>query len=286
MRILLTIPHFFARQSDSKRHGSSMDSADFRRNALKRCVDSIHQHFGRPQCIMQISRRRTESANADQTAVVHVVACTVDDRHLLDDLDVAAEFLQQQRVSCDPAMLGFECRNVLRDRWGSYDWYGFLEDDLILHDPWFFAKLNRFVQQAGTDAVLLPNRFERGISQLATKAYVDGDLAERVTADFQDIHDQPEIRSSALGVPVTFCRPTNPHSGCWFLNSEQFGQWMKHPSFADRQTSFVGPLESAATLSLMRSFRIYKPHRSVASFLEIEHAGQRFISQLRRSEQE
>jgi hypothetical protein len=38
--------------------------------------------------------------------------------------------------------------------------------------------------------------------------------------------------------------------------------------FFDRDTSFIGPLESAATLGIMRAFRIYKPAPEHAAFLE------------------
>ncbi|WP_207436498.1 hypothetical protein, partial [Sabulibacter ruber] len=49
------------------------------------------------------------------------------------------------------------------------------------------------------------------------------------------------------------------------------------PFFLDRDASFVGPLESAATLGIMRSFKIYKPHESCANFLEIHHACNRYL---------
>lgn len=286
MRILLTIPHYFSRQPGPERHGSSVDGVAFRAAALDQCVHAIHQSFAKAQSVMQIRERRTDSANSALSALVHVVVCTVGNDHLLEECSVSRELYQQHRVQCDPKMLGFECRNVLRDRWGNYDWYGYLEDDLILHDPWFFAKLKVFTASSGSDAVLLPNRFERGTTALTGKAYVDGDIAEKLTSDYQDISHVPVIRGTALGVPVEFRRPLNPHSGCYFLSSEQMSNWMAGPHFTDRSTSFIGPLESAATLALMKAFRVYKPANSVASFLEIEHAGQRFICQLRRPEPE
>jgi len=49
------------------------------------------------------------------------------------------------------------------------------------------------------------------------------------------------------------------------------------PHFADREASFIGPLESGASLALMRSFAIYKPALDCADFLEIEHQDDRFM---------
>ncbi|HSD34306.1 MAG TPA: hypothetical protein VLE26_02720, partial [Alphaproteobacteria bacterium] len=45
----------------------------------------------------------------------------------------------------------------------------------------------------------------------------------------------------------------------------------------DKEASFIGPLESAATLALMRSFAVYKPALDCADFLEIEHQDDRFM---------
>jgi hypothetical protein len=50
------------------------------------------------------------------------------------------------------------------------------------------------------------------------------------------------------------------------------------PHFLDRDTCFTGPLESAATLGLLKTFQIYKPAPAMAGFLEIQHYGQAFIS--------
>ena len=53
--------------------------------------------------------------------------------------------------------------------------------------------------------------------------------------------------------------------------------WTEQPYFLDRERSFFSPTESAATLGLMRTFRVYKPELAMASFLEIEHYGSGWI---------
>ena len=42
-------------------------------------------------------------------------------------------------------------------------------------------------------------------------------------------------------------------------------------------SAFGGPLESAATLGVIRHFRAYKPARENAGFLEIEHLDPRYL---------
>lgn len=233
---------------------------------------------------MELQQRRTRPANEAVRAEVQVVVCTTRGRHLLDRLAVDAAFYEHWPTDAEPHLLGFECHRVLRDRFSAFDWCCYLEDDLVLHDPWLFRKLEWFGGEFGTRSVLMPNRFERGTRPLVTKAYVDGDLAHRVTDPWWDETAPPELHATVLGKPLVFLHARNPHSGCFFLSAEQIGMWLGHRTFLDGDTAFVGPLESAATLGLLKTFSIYKPARESASFLEIEHSGTRFIDQLRRAE--
>lgn len=284
MRLLIAIPHYYHAAADpgQRRYGATSGDVELRRDAFRRCLLSLQQHFGSAQYIMQLASRRTSPANTRLKTLLHIVVCTTGGRHLLDGLGVAPEFYHHHATRAEPMRLGLECHKVLRDRWGNYDYYGYLEDDLIVHDPSLFLKLSWFERLAGSDALLLPNRYEAGTEPLVNKAYVDGDLAERATAGLQDVHEKPEVGGTWLDVPVIFRRPLNPHSGCFFLTGEQLANWMKQPYFLDGDTSFIGPLESAATLGIQKAFRIYKPALENASFLELEHFGSRFLSQLRR----
>ena len=103
-----------------------------------------------------------------------------------------------------------------------------------------------------------------------------------MTAPFQDLTVTPIATGKLLGTTVTFERAKNPHAGCFFLNGRQMETWASQPYFLDRDTSFVGPLESAATLGIMRTFRVYKAAAESAAFLEIEHFGTSFLGNLRR----
>jgi hypothetical protein len=234
---------------------------------------------------MQLGKKRTAAVNQRTKSDVHVVVCTTGDQHLLGRLALDPAPFDRRAADVEPQMLGFQCQELLRDRWGDYDFYCYLEDDLILHDPWLFAKLAWFNGHVGQDKVLLPNRFEKGAGPLVHKAYVDGDLPRRTTERFQNVEDCPLLKSQVMGQEVAFHRPLNPHSGCYFLNAGQMKHWMERPWFLDRDTSFIGPLESAATLGIMRTFKIYKPASENASFLEIEHHGSQFLSLIRRPDE-
>jgi hypothetical protein len=276
MRILLTIAHFF--KPDSGQHASQRKDPRPRLQALTLNIAGLHQLFGKAQNVISIAQRLTLPANQLQAHDLDIIVCTTQHNHLLDALALPYHFYKHCPTQADPLLLGFECQAVLRDCLGQYDYYCFLEDDLILHDPWFFAKLNWFTQQAGDSNLLQPNRYEVSSHSLICKAYIDGDLAPQVTAPFQQVKERPTIEGKLMGSSITFRRALNPHSGCYFLNANQMAHWASQPYFLEREISFVGPLESAATLGIMKAFRIYKPAPEQANFLEIQHFGMNFLN--------
>lgn len=278
MRILFAIPHYFSdHPTGGRRHGSSSTNPGTRLRSLKLCLTSIQQHFGRPQCVIDHGHRSTTPANHLTADKADVVVCTTGGRHLLDRLTLDDRYMTHLPTRAEARFLGFECHVALRERLGDYDYYCYLEDDLILHDPWLFLKQRWFAQKLGDDVLLMPNRYEVAANRIVHKAYVDGPMRPGATAPYQNIAEKPEITAQVLLKRVVFQRPTNPHSGSFFLSAEQMAEWASRSYFLDRDVSFVGPLESAATLGVMRTFRIYKPAPINANFLEIEHAGTAFV---------
>ena len=57
----------------------------------------------------------------------------------------------------------------------------------------------------------------------------------------------------------------------------QLGVWIESPNFLDGDVSYLSPLDSAVTLSVMKTFRVYKPVLDQAWFLEVLHASPRWI---------
>ena len=286
MKLLFTIPHFFdgRRSSDDVKpgkYGSETETIANRLDSLCRAVYSLHQTFGASQAMIRHADRRTESANANTKNEVHIVIVINRDAHLKSEANFGESICQWVSVDDNPMHLGFHCHNVLRDRWGNYDYYGYLEDDLILHDAWLFEKLRWFNGHVGDHKVLLPNRFERSNDLAYKKCCLDGDLAERVASSFQDHTVEPELSSTVMGKAIRFVRPRNPHSGCFFLNANQMKSWVRQDDFGRPASDFVGPLESAASLGVMKAFQVYKPAVENANFLEVEHAGTRFLNLVR-----
>jgi hypothetical protein len=285
MRMLVTIPHYYRQVDGSARlnrlHASLAGDPAPRLAGLIGCITALRQLYGGTQRIIDQTTLRALPANALGSYDLDIVVCTTGDDHLVSRLGLPPESFRHHPTDCPPMLLGFECHAVLREGIGRYDVFASIEDDLICRDPWFFAKLAWFTGHLGDEVLLQPNRYEVRSLGFVPKAYIDGDIARHLTSKYQDLDEIPELSSTVLGVPVRFCRPANPHSGCFFLNARQMSRWASQPYFLDRDTGFIGPLESAATLGIMRTFRVYKPAAENANFLEIEHYGTGFISQLR-----
>ena len=130
-------------------------------------------------------------ANQDSHVELDIVICTCGDQHLLEQLQLPPGTYEHQRFDCDPMYLGFECHDVLRERLGDYDLFGYMEDDLILHDPAFFTKIAWFHGHADEHKVLQPNRYERYISPTQLKkVYIDFEFApeEEIIAKPDELH--------------------------------------------------------------------------------------------------
>lgn len=276
MKILITIPHYY-NSSAQTGHGSSRNKPLQRISALCACLYNLQSLFGRSQFMIDIFNKKAVPANVNFANDLDIVICTTDDKHLLAHTNLPQGFYTQSRTSLEnPKFLGFECHKILKENLGKYDYYCFMEDDLIINDPLFFEKIKWF----GDDYMnlLQPNRYEVSTRGKVLKSYVDGDIRPVATQNYQNVDEFPEITKEFLGQEFVFKRPYNPHSGCFFLSQKQMEYWANQPHFLDEDASFISPLESSASLGIMKTFRVYKPAIQNAGFLEIQHYGDSFLS--------
>jgi hypothetical protein len=278
MRLLFTIPHHF-RDDGRREFGSTgYDEAARRAAYLRRAVVALHMSFGERQLLFDLARDTMHPANRGAGHSVEVIVCTGGSDHLLGELADIASLFSHSVSQEPPELLGFACHALLRDRLGRFDFYCYLEDDILVTDPLLFDKLHWFCRELGQELVLQPNRYEFRPDSPSIKTYGDGDFfrdpAGAVTKSIPGYNMQGERRQLSLfGRTFAFQQCQNLHSGCFFLAQAQMAEWVRRPHFLDRDTSFVGPLESAATLGIMRSFKVFKPSIENANFLEVQHLG-------------
>src|SRR5205085_12102132 len=124
------------------------------------------------------------------------------------------------------------------------------KDDSVLHDPYFFWKLAWFNARFGKRRVLLPYRYERGAGAVVDKLYLDATVTAFWTQPHHDFSKDRVLEAKHRGHLIRFRPATNPHSGCFFLSAAQFEYWASRPYYLDRDASFIGPMESAASLGI------------------------------------
>ena len=277
MRILFALAHYYAPKSGAFYGSEGADPAR-RAAAVGASIASLHQTFDGKQGLLDGQARVAHAANDIVPTEVTVVACSTRGFHLVQHLKGIAHLFTHRQCDRDPKFLGLECRAALAEGIGRYDWFCYLEDDLMLTDPLFFHKLAWFRQVAGADAVLQPNRCEVAIGQPVHKAYIDGNMADATQSPrFQNIADRPVVEAEAFGQRYVFKRVNNPHSGTFFLDAKQMERFAQQPDFQAEESGFAGPIESCATLGIMRHFRVYKPARVNAGFLEVRHLNNRYL---------
>jgi hypothetical protein len=282
-KVLVVIPHYCGKGNGL--YGSTGGDTKARSAILERVIEGIHVSLGSRQAFLLWLEQhvpgkgngRVIHANEAFRSAMDVIVCTTGENHLIPSLGTPAGLYRQQPTGAEPMKLGFACHEVLRAAIGRYDWYCYLEDDLLITDPCFFTKLEWFVKQFGEETILAPHRFERSLTEPAHKLYHDGSVRPDFTAAWQDVNDRRVVEAEVLGERLSFERWPNPHSGCFFLNQRQMETWASKPWFGDGDCSFAGPLESAASLGIIRTFRQYKPSPRNAAFLELEHLHPRYL---------
>lgn len=284
MKVLVTIPHFFDPSIQSG-YGSTTAPAAGRLASLKDCILGLQESVGTRQASLLFMHEPVEGRGNGRLAKVNdfsptmldIAVCTTGESHLIGDHLPPGKTFHHVQTAVQPMLLGFACHKVLQEMLGKYDYYCYMEDDLLLSDPLFFVKMNWFTDTFGAENLLQPHRFETSEDPVLHKLYIDGPVKKDFTAKWQDASQHKMVAGTIMGREFAFERHSNPHSGCFFLNTTQMETWAKTPYFLDGDTSFAGPLESAASLGIMKTFRIYKPAAANAGFLEIRHLANRYL---------
>ena len=242
LRIFLAIVHHWNPHGDGA-HQSLRPNLEPKLWALQDQLLCLRR-FGVFQGTLNIARHQVEPVNQATAHVLDIAVVTDGVNHVLDHVDDSYLPLFEH-VVVNPATskhLGFEAQKLLVSRLGDkYDLYGYLEDDLLIGDPFFFRKIDWFRLQFQDRAVLLPHRYElhRKPDQI-DKLYVDGPLPAEWLQQF--VSDPPPTVTAPLpSGEILFQAPSNPHAGCFVLGSAQLRHWSERSWFQDLDCGFVSP---------------------------------------------
>lgn len=236
-KVLVTISHI-----TSAEEASDEQRAAIKTKRLKNTLDNLFNSFS--HCDLQI------------------VICTVPGRHITSYLPQ----YQQEAISVyeaenkDPMYIGYTAQDILASQVDHFEWFLFIEDDIIIYDSWFLQKIEAFNRLSGRkNALLFPNRYEMYNTR---KSYID------LTIDVEVAWNK--VSSIEIN-GVRFSECTNSHAGLYCLSQAQMQYWINSGRHWKDRSIMVGPLESAATYCLFECFSIYKPHPTNLNYLEVRH---------------
>jgi len=275
MRILVTFAHYY-KYDGIGFHGSRGNDPTPRVEALTRAITALHGHFTGPALEYNYGQNAPQNANGERHQL-GVVICTTEHEHLVHRLPLDRALFLHHKTTTPPLELALECRRILANNVDNFDMLCFLEDDLVIHDPAFFDKLLWFNAQVGDGAVLLPNRFELSVRHPFRKVYCDGEISRTHSPLYWNDKGPPSLSANVFNREIRFRLASNVHAGCYFVTQRQMKQWMQAPWFLSNEVGLIGPLESAASLALMRSFAVYKAALENADFFELQHDDDRFM---------
>jgi len=277
MRLLFAIAHYYHHEPGRK-YGSMQADPTPRIIALAQAITMLHANSGSKSAVFAWDH--AEPAPLQQAYTVDVAIVTHPARHVLASLPVPRASYMHVISEDDPAYLPWACQRFLGSQVESYDGFGYLDDDQWFADGTWLEKALAFVEAIGEDAVLQPQQFELDMTRPVPKMYIAGEKhawQEDHTAQWQDRKDRQEVIFPYQGQQVRCVRPSNPHAAFYFVTQAQMQHWRKQPSFGRDTDAYVSPRVSGATLSLMQTFRVYKPAWEWASFYEIQHAYSRYL---------
>ena len=283
MRLLIGVVHFY--RSGDGRHGSLAADPAPRIRALSQLILNLHRLFGASAATLNHCQRRVDAV-VDGGGEVDLRICVIGVDHVLDQLPELSTLYRQTCCDVeDPRLLGFACQQMLamvsrkaEEDGNPYDYIAYLEDDIVINDIDFFLKLRNFNYAFGDNYLLMPNRLETmENSRHVSRFYIDGDYNPLASEAYRRSGSH-QLCLEHLGEMIRFDQPSNLHSGCFFLNRTQAEIYRSSGHAGEVDITFHGPLESAATLGMLKTFQVMKPALENGRFLTVEHAGRNFMN--------
>lgn len=271
MKILIVIPNYFKAENNPT-HGYNNERKKTQRiNVVKACISAWRSQLYSRIAELNIRDKKFELHNTDIEVDIRVITangCSLLER---DFFEAAGASLIDLPLD-DPRMLGFEAHRIMASEKNSYDVYIYAEDDLLIEDKFLLHKILNFQRSFGNERILLPNRYEYNLNGPAPYTFIDGQVSSPTVSRLHSyVDDRERLESMVFDLRIDYERARNPHSGFFAITSEQLNIWMDSNTFLDRDCSFVSPLESAAGLSLSKTFALYKSCRSSLPYCSIRH---------------
>ena len=286
MRLRVVVPHFFreGNTDNDAGYGSGRQGNRLPRSlSLARCLGSILSLNRAPSdWILNIAERQLELTPSSLTAglsrlQVDLHVFVTGDDWLKEVLDLYTPRLHVHVLNLeDPRQLPLAVVRQLMDMPSPADLSMYLEDDLVIQDSKYIDKLVWFHEITDNRFVLMPHRYEPTVANAPQRLCVDGPIKPVEQSEQVWANTEAVVASGRFldGQEVSFCKASNPHSGSFCVSASQLDQ-LRQSTWPP--LSFVGPLETAATGSVLAHFPVLKPSWACREFLMIEHGNPSFL---------
>ena len=273
MKVLLAIPHVFAPKEGSLYSSQTESKRQLKQDALfNATIGNLNRHRKRHwvHASLGIGQQIVNRELNTETGVQLSIQLFSPPRDSLsENLPVDPDLHVIDPGVSDYTKVPATASRQLLEQSEDYDLVGYLEDDLLISDPEFFAKILYLDQITDQQYAFLPHRCEHipGRGDVILSGDPDGGRPDL----FWDTGETINI-PWPLG-NRRFYRATNPHSGCYFLSRRQAlavrDFWVQknwRPNW-----NLSGPLEQAGSGMLLPDMRVMKPIPEHYRYLMVRH---------------
>ena len=273
MKVLLVIPHVFSPKKGSLYSSQTEAKRSLKQEALlKATIGNLNRHRKRHWIHASLGKNQPV-VNREQSSPdgveLKIQLFTPPGSSLADALPEDPDLELLDPGISDYSKVPLVASRHLLEQAESYDVVGYMEDDLVLSDPEFFAKIIYLDRFSDGRYAFLPHRCEHipGQGDVILSGDPDGGRPDL----FWDT-------SEMLNIPWPlgerrFYRATNPHSGCYFLSRRQ--AQLTRDFWIQKQWrstwNLSGPLEQAGSGMLLPVLRIMKPLPEHYRFFMVRH---------------
>ena len=276
MKVLLAIPHVFSPKEGSLYSSQTEAKRSLKQQALLQAtIGNLNRHRRRHWIHASLGKNQpvvNRELSSPDGVELTIRLFTPPGASLADALPNDPDLERLDPGVSDYSQVPLVASRHLLEQAETYDLVGYMEDDLVLSDPEFFAKILYLDRCSDGSHIFLPHRCEHipGQGDVILSGDPDGGRPDL----FWDTREMISI-PWPLG-ERHFYRATNPHSGCYFLSRRQAGKVLKYWTDNTWIAPFhlSGPLEQAGSGMLLPVLKSMKPIPAPFRFLMVHHQDQ------------
>ena len=276
MKVLLAIPHVFAPKEGSLYSSQTEAKRGLKQEALlKATIGNLNRHRQRHWIHASLGKSQpvvNRELSSPDGIQLTIRLFTPPGASLANSLPQDPDLERLDPGVSDYSQVPLMASRHVLEQSQAFDLVGYMEDDLLLSDPEFFAKILYLDRCSDGRYAFLPHRCEHipGRGDVILSGDPDGGRPDL----FWDTGEMLNI-PWPLG-QRRFYRATNPHSGCYFLSRRQAGKVLKYWTDQEWIVPFQlsGPLEQAGSGMLLPALKIMKPVPAHFRFLMVRHQDQ------------